>query len=253
VGSCAIPAGRKHGARAAVTGAETDQAGAIWHPSPNFGARRGGNRPSMIVLHYTGMTDTAAALERLCDPAAEVSAHYLIDRDGTLYQLVRDDLRAWHAGAGEWCGQGDVNSRSIGIELVNDGFQPFPLPQMQVLEGLLRDLLARWSIAPVDVIAHADMAPDRKEDPGPRFDWRGLARAGLAVWPEGEGAEMRLSASLDAIGYPPAEAEKRLQAFRFRFCPWLDGPEGAGDRRRAAFVAAQVWQCRDLGMVQPQF
>jgi N-acetylmuramoyl-L-alanine amidase len=225
----------------------TDQAAAIWHPSPNFGQRRGCIGPDFVVLHYTGMADADDALERLCDPIAEVSAHYLIDRDGTLFQLVREAQRAWHAGAGAWCGQVDVNSRSIGIELVNDGFQPFPLAQMRVLETLLRDVLARWDIAPVDVIGHADMAPDRKEDPGPRFDWRALARQGLALWPEGDGADRPFGGSLKAIGYPGAEDDKRLQAFRFRFCPWLDGPESQADRRRAAFVAARFCESRNSG------
>lgn len=217
-------------------------AGARWHPSPNFGPRRGGVTPSLIVLHYTGMSDAQAALERLCDPSAEVSAHYMIDRDGALVQMVREEDRAWHAGAGAWQGLDDVNSRSIGVELVNDGFQPFPLPQMKALEGVLAGLLARWCIHPVDVIAHSDMAPDRKEDPGPRFDWRSLARQGLAIWPDrmgadGFGAEQPLDANLDAIGYPQAEAEKRLQAFRFRFRPWGHGPESADDRARADLVA----------------
>ena len=227
-----------------MSSAQVDHAGAIWHPSPNFGARRGVRGPSLIVLHYTGMHDATAALERLCDPAAEVSAHYLIDRCGTLYQLVREDQRAWHAGAGEWGGQGDVNSRSLGIELVNDGFQPFAYPQMRVLERLLRDLMARWTIAPVDVIGHADMAPDRKEDPGPRFDWRALAAAGLAIWPDGQGADQPFEDSLATIGYPDGAAQKRLQAFRFRFCPWATGPVGAGDRARAAAVAEAFSACR---------
>lgn len=213
-------------------------AGARWHPSPNFGPRRGGVLPSLIVLHYTGMGDCAPALERLCDPSAEVSAHYLIDRDGTLWHLVREEDRAWHAGAGAWQRRGDINSHSLGIELVNDGFEPFAWPQMRVLEQVLAALMVRWAIAPVDVIAHADMAPERKEDPGPRFDWRGLARQGLAFWPDGEGAPRPLAESLHEIGYPLVEAEKRLQAFRFRFRPWGAGPESAADRARADAVAS---------------
>ena len=191
----------------------------------------------MVVLHYTGMADATAALERLCDKLAEVSAHYMIDRDGTLWQMVREQDRAWHAGAGEWCGMDDINSRSIGVELVNDGFEPFALPQMRVLDALLRDVTARWAIPPASVIAHADMAPDRKEDPGPRFDWRALARQGLAVWPDGQGGDAPFAASLDQIGYPQAQDDKRLQAFRFRFRPWGTGPECAADRARAAQVA----------------
>jgi N-acetylmuramoyl-L-alanine amidase len=219
-------------------------AGARWCPSPNFGSRHGTVSPSLIVLHYTGMACGQAALERLCDPDAEVSAHYLIHRDGAVVQMVRDEDRAWHAGAGAWCGLGDVNSRSLGIEVVNDGFQPFPMAQMRALETLLAVLMARWSIAPVNVIAHADMAPDRKEDPGPRFDWRALARQGLAVWPEGQGVDRPFDDSLDAIGYPQAEAEKRLQAFRFRFRPWGIGPESAADRARAECIARAMAHAR---------
>ncbi len=169
----------------------------------------------------------------------------MIDRDGRLIQMVREEDRAWHAGAGAWRGLSDVNSRSLGVELVNDGFEPFPLPQMQVLEQVLTALILRWSIAPVDVIAHSDMAPARKEDPGPRFDWRALARLGLAVWPDGAGqGDIPLDASLDAIGYPPAEAEKRLQAFRFRFRPWGAGTESAADRARADCVARAMGHAR---------
>ncbi len=192
----------------------------------------------MLVLHYTGMRDTEAALDRLCDPGAQVSAHYVICPRGTLWQLVSEENRAWHAGAGEWAGLRDINSRSIGIELVNTGAQPFPEPQMRRLEELMRQVMDRHAIAPRDVIAHSDMAPERKEDPGPRLDWRRLARLGLAFWPEGMGEDRPLAPSLDAIGYPPAETSRRLQAFRFRFHPAGTGPESVVDRRRAAAVAA---------------
>jgi N-acetylmuramoyl-L-alanine amidase len=140
------------------------------HPSPNFGDRRG-KRVDLIVLHYTAMASAAEVLARLCDPGPEVSAHYLIDRDGTVFALVDETMRAWHAGAGEWGGEGDVNSRSIGIELQNTGAEPFAEPQMAALEGLLADLLRRHTLPPCAVIAHSDMAPDRKGDPGARFDW----------------------------------------------------------------------------------
>jgi N-acetylmuramoyl-L-alanine amidase len=136
--------------------------------------------PSLIVLHFTAMATAVAALERLCDPAAEVSAHYLIGNDGNLWQMVEEKMRAWHAGAGEWGGQSDINSRSIGIELDNTGDHPFGEPQMQALEGLLRAVMLRWGIGPNGLIGHSDMAPGRKFDPGPRFDWARLARQGLA-------------------------------------------------------------------------
>lgn len=152
----------------------------LTHPSPNFGERKGGARPSLVVIHYTAMASAMAACERLCDPGAEVSAHYLIDYDGTVMSLVAEDKRAWHAGAGSWGEITDVNSHSIGIELQNTGFEPFGEPQMAALEGLLSEIMNRWGILPEGVIGHLDCAPGRKIDPGPRFDWARLNRLGLA-------------------------------------------------------------------------
>ena len=215
----------------------------IRHPSPNFGPRRDGLAPALVVLHYTGMPSAEAALARLCDPAAEVSAHYLIAADGRLWQLVDEADRAWHAGAGSWGGQGDVNSRSIGIELDNPGDRPFGEPLMARLEGLVPGILARWGIAPEGVIAHSDMAPDRKIDPGPRFDWRRLARQGLAVWPGPVPAGPapvdpdRFLAAAAAFGYPAAAPDLILRALRDRFRPWARGPLDAGDLALAEALA----------------
>lgn len=208
--------------------------------SPNFGARRDGLRPELVVIHYTAMTDCAAAQQRLCDPQAEVSAHYLIDYDGQVIALVPEQARAWHAGAGEWRGRGDVNSRSIGIELANNGAEPFPDSQVTALEALLRAILARWQLGPEAVIAHSDMAPGRKSDPGARFDWARLAWAGVSVWPEaGPEAPLRsFAASLVRFGYPRgADEQILLQAFRLRFRPQAHGPLGATDARIAADLA----------------
>ncbi|MCF6430462.1 N-acetylmuramoyl-L-alanine amidase [Leisingera sp. MMG026] len=207
-----------------------DHPGAIWHPSPNSGPRRDGLTPSLIVLHYTAMKSAQAALERLCDPVAEVSAHYLIGSDGTLWQLVAEADRAWHAGAGEWCGQADINSRSIGIELDNRGNHPFSAPQMAALEDLMQGITQRWFIAPAGVIGHSCMAPGRKADPGPRFDWARLARQGLA---EDTGSGQRPQAftfdhfrkAARKAGFTaPADDEALLAAVRLRFRPWARGP-----------------------------
>ena len=153
-------------------------------PSPNHGERRLGP-PDMIVIHYTGMETCAAARARLCDPAAEVSAHYLIDLDGTTEQLVDEARRAWHAGVSEWQGETDINSRSVGIELVNRGhgpdYHPFPEAQMAALEALIRDIRARWPVPLENVVGHEDIAPGRKIDPGPKFDWARLVRQALAT------------------------------------------------------------------------
>lgn len=155
-------------------------------PSPNHGARRLG-APDMIVIHYTGMESCAAARERLCAPEFEVSAHYLIDLDGTVEQLVEENRRAWHAGVSEWGGEADVNSRSIGIELANKGagpdYHPFPAPQIAALEALINSIRSRWAIEPANIVGHEDIAPGRKIDPGPKFDWARLRRLGLASGP----------------------------------------------------------------------
>ncbi|KPQ06595.1 MAG: N-acetylmuramoyl-L-alanine amidase [Rhodobacteraceae bacterium HLUCCA12] len=217
-----------------------DTPGARWHPSPNAGPRRDGLTPRLVVLHYTQMSSAGAALARLCDPGAQVSAHYLIGADGTLWQMVAQSQRAWHAGAGRWRGLDDINSRSIGIEIDNDGDSPFAAAQMRRLETLLPALLTRWSIPPSGVIAHSDMAPGRKADPGPRFDWRRLARMGLSVWPRTDGdPDAPLAASLDRIGYPPVAPELRLAAFRLRFRPRHTGPEDRIDRALADSLARQ--------------
>ncbi|MBI1171802.1 N-acetylmuramoyl-L-alanine amidase [bacterium] len=223
--------------------------------SPNHGARRGGAVPKLIVLHYTGMPSCAEARERLCDPVHEVSAHWLLDLDGRAEQLVDEGRRAWHAGAGSWGSVSDVNSASIGIEIQNVGHVPFPEPQMAALEGLLRGIMARWSILPQGVIAHSDMAPTRKADPGPHFDWRRLARAGLSVWPEtrsqtqpqmqpptqplaGAG-RVPFATSARIFGYPEAEPQVVLHAFRLRFRPWARGPLDDVDAALAADLAAR--------------
>ncbi len=187
------------------------------------------------------MPDVPSALERLCALEAQVSAHYLIGADGRVWQLVEETARAWHAGAGSWGGRGDVNSRSIGIELDNDGASPFAAPQMQALEALLGGVLHRWAIPPAGVIAHSDMAPERKQDPGPRFDWRRLALLGLSIWPRpGGDAGTPLPVSLDRLGYPEVAPPLRLAAFRLRFRPGAQGPEAPIDRAAAADLVAQL-------------
>lgn len=192
----------------------------------------------MVVLHYTAMSTAEAACARLCDPACEVSAHYVIAGDGRLWQLVAEADRAWHAGAGCWGGERDVNSHSIGIELCNRGDHPFAAPQMAVLEDLLRGIMTRWRIAPERVVGHSDTALGRKIDPGPRFDWRRLARRGLAVWPE-RAAPGDFLEDCVAFGYDAATVDEAvvLNAFRMRFRPWATGPLDDMDRGLAADLA----------------
>ena len=188
------------------------------------------------------MSSAPEAEDRLCDPAFEVSAHYLIGRDGAIVQLVDERLRAWHAGAGAWGGVRDVNSRSIGIELDNDGQTLFPAAQMQALVTLLRAVRARWSIPRERVIGHSDMAPGRKVDPGPLFDWRGLAEAGLSVWPDVTGRfDADPAAFRDAttmFGYSAdLDDATRLATFRLRFFPRAAGTLGRAECAAAADLA----------------
>ncbi|WP_375572222.1 MULTISPECIES: N-acetylmuramoyl-L-alanine amidase [Seohaeicola] len=215
-------------------------------PSPNNGPRRDGARPDMVVIHYTAMDSAAAALDRLCDPEAEVSAHYLICEQGRIWHMVDEEMRAWHAGAGRWGDVTDVNSRSIGIELANRGDHPFSAPQMTALEGLLRGVMARWAIPPARVIGHSDMAPLRKSDPGPRFDWRRLARCGLSIWPDPDPAGPPSDFLADAARagwHPPADCADPetavLTALRLRFRPQASGALDMMDRAIAADLAAR--------------
>lgn len=198
----------------------------------------------MIVLHYTAMDSAQAALARLSAPEFEVSAHYLIGQQGEITQLVEEQDRAWHAGAGAWGACCDINSHSIGIELDNTGKTPFSAPQMARLEGLMADIMARWHIAPARVIGHSDMAPLRKGDPGARFDWHRLARGGLSVWPcpdtrwEAEVSMERFLAAAQGFGYPADVApDAVLAAFRLRFRPAATGPLDGVDLMRISDLA----------------
>lgn len=176
------------------------------------------------------MQSAKAAIDRLCDPAFEVSAHYLISKKGETYQMVAEDQRAWHAGAGEWRGLDDINSRSIGIELDNTGAEPFPEPQMVSLERLLIDICSRWSVDPSNIIGHSDMAPGRKCDPGPRFDWSRLARQGLAGPTTPAAVLPEFTETARAAGFTATrDQELLLQATRLRFAPWRVGAQCADD------------------------
>jgi N-acetylmuramoyl-L-alanine amidase len=224
-------------------------------PSPNHDERPAGARIDILLLHYTGMPTGAAALARLRDPAARVSSHYLVEEDGAVFRLVAEDRRAWHAGISHWRGAEALNGRSIGIEVVNPGhewgYRPFPALQMAAVCDLCLGILARHPIPARNVVAHSDVAPDRKEDPGELFDWEGLAANGVGLWPRGvpgldprrePGADSRALGLLGAIGYrtdlPPPVL---LAAFQRRFRPErVDGIADAGTLARLDAVAALV-------------
>jgi N-acetylmuramoyl-L-alanine amidase len=204
----------------------------IWTPSPNFGER---TLPvSILVLHYTGMKTGAAAIEWLANPASKVSAHYVVDEDGQLVHMVREEQRAQHAGLSHWRGITDVNSASIGIEIVNPGhefgYRPFPDEQMDTVTRLVAEIVGTYSIEPRNVVGHSDVAPGRKEDLGELFDWERLAKLGLAVArPKGklvdpEWPDAAFLLALERYGYGIADGRAAVVAFQRRFRPNnLDG------------------------------
>lgn len=200
-------------------------------PSPNFDERTPGTPVDMLVLHYTGMVSADVALERMCDPQSKVSAHYMIDEDGSVTQLVEEDYRAWHAGVSYWAGNRDINARSIGIELVNpgheNGYRPFPEEQMRTLETLSMDIVRRHMIPARNVVGHSDIAPNRKEDPGELFDWFRLFDFGVGIWPmDAEPVEVdeeHAELMLEDIGYEVTSLQKSLEAFQRHFRPQILG------------------------------
>jgi N-acetylmuramoyl-L-alanine amidase len=232
----------------------------IDRPSPNHDAR-GDATVDMLVLHYTGMPTGDAALARMRDPAAKVSAHYMIEEDGRVFRLVPEDRRAWHAGVASWRGHRDINARSVGIEIVNPGhefgYRKFPAAQMAALTALAREILARHPIPPRNVVGHSDVAPARKTDPGELFAWRDLAQAGVGLWPrtvpardgrtfrlgEADGTITTVQRQLDAYGYAlditgvlDDATATVLTAFQRHFRPACI--DGALDAETAALVAS---------------
>lgn len=213
-------------------------------PSPNHDERP--QPVDMLVLHYTGMRSGAEAIARLRDPAARVSSHYVVEEDGAIFRLVAEDRRAWHAGLSQWRGQNLLNGRSIGIEIVNPGhefgYRPFPALQMAAVCELCLEILTRHAIAPRDVVAHSDIAPDRKEDPGELFDWQGLAANGVGLWPAEDGPSAGGDALtlLGRIGYrTDLPLPVLLRAFQRHWRPaQVNGLADAGTLARLSAVAA---------------
>ncbi|MEE9209340.1 MAG: N-acetylmuramoyl-L-alanine amidase [Kiloniellales bacterium] len=221
-------------------------------PSPNFDARPPGQAVDILLLHYTGMASATAALARMCNEGAKVSAHYCIDEDGLLTRLVPEDKRAWHAGLASWAGADDINARSIGIELVNPGhefgYRPFPEAQMARLIELARDILARQPIPPGRVLGHSDVAPLRRQDPGELFDWARLAAAGIGLWPgdapalaPGEPSEIERQLAAFGYGYLEQDFPAVVAAFQRHFRPAaLTGEVDAESAGRLAALVALV-------------
>jgi N-acetylmuramoyl-L-alanine amidase len=217
-------------------------------PSPNWDER---TLPvSMLVLHYTGMVDAASALDRLTDPEAKVSAHYLIDEEGEIFSLVPEDKRAWHAGLSRWGQIDDVNSASIGIEIVNPGhefgYREFPEAQLESLIPLIAEVVERHGIVPKNVVGHSDVAPARKQDPGELFPWERLARVRLAVPrprrnlsdPHWTPAGYLLA--LERFGYDVSDGPAAVTAFQRRFRP--ERIDGIADGECRAILLALLLQ-----------
>ncbi len=194
----------------------------IEKPSPNFDSREGRD-PSMILLHYTGMKTAEDALYRLIDRSSQVSAHYTIDEDGAVYKHVDEDQRAWHAGKSYWQGETNVNSVSIGIEIVNKGhefgYREFPEVQIEVVKNLCLEIMARHKIE--HVLGHSDVAPNRKQDPGELFPWRALAKAGIGVWPAQSDnvSNIDVVSSLKSYGYGDFDDNELITAFQRHYVP----------------------------------
>lgn len=219
-------------------------------PSPNHDARDAD--VDMLVLHYTGMKTADEALARLTDPAAKVSAHYTIGRDGRVYRHVPEDRRAWHAGVSYWAGARNINARSIGIELVNPGHEfgyvPFTDEQIAALIDIAQEIMARHNISPARVVGHSDVAPARKEDPGELFPWRALAEYGIGLWPEG-GVQTAPQNALAQFGYglpPDVEWTEKdvVRAFQRRFRP--KKLDGLWDVECALRLASHLAQARAM-------
>jgi N-acetylmuramoyl-L-alanine amidase len=216
-------------------------------PSPNFDDRPPNTPIDILILHYTGMQTGAAAVARLCDPEARVSAHYTVDEDGTVFVHVPEERRAWHAGVSYWGGARDVNARSIGIEIVNPGhefgYRSFPDIQIEAVIELAREVIQRRKIPAARVLGHSDVAPARKMDPGELFPWGKLALAGIGLWPQTRKHPLDLpfETGLRIFGYglPPdmdVSPEVVIKAFQRHFRPARI--DGRADRECEAILAA---------------
>ena len=233
--------------------------------SPNQVERPPGTPVDVLVLHYTGMQSAAAALDRLCDPAARVSSHYLVEEDGTVWRLVDEQRTAFHAGVSRWRGQEALNGRSVGIEIVNPGhewgYRAFPPAQVDAVEALCQAVLARHPIPAGNVVAHSDVAPERKQDPGELFPWAQLADRGIGLWPFGvphlgdaapatDPLSLRsVRAGLAEIGYRVAPEGGQdeplaavLRAFQRHWRP--EAITGLADRGTRARLAGLRWLAR---------
>jgi N-acetylmuramoyl-L-alanine amidase len=239
-------------------------------PSPNFDTRVA--PPDMIILHYTGMATGEAALARLCDPDAQVSAHYLVEEDGRVFRLVAEERRAWHAGVSFWKGDKDINARSIGVEIVNPGhefgYRAFPDAQIASVVGLLTDVRSRWTIPDGRILGHSDVSPERKTDPGELFPWRRLHEAGHGLWADpiaapgeslAEGDDglgvFALQAALQKLGYdipPSARYDSRtrviVSAFQRHWAPHRIDGVADGETRARLMGVLRAASGYDLGL-----
>jgi len=234
----------------------------IERPSPNF-KDRSVAEPDILIMHYTAMKTAEDAIELLCDPQSQVSAHYVVDEQGQIYRLVAEDKRAWHAGKSYWEGHTDINSRSIGIEIANPGDAVYPPAQMNAVKALSRSIINRYNMRARYIIGHSDIAPSRKQDPGHLFDWSGLSAANVGVWPSplpqdykrsANWGESEIRQALTQYGYNPDEDfQTVLTAYQRHFRPevfatpdMVGKPDAEGNARLACLVRRKQAGIRKL-------
>ena len=211
----------------------------LFCPSPNIEPRREEQKPDLLLLHYTGMESCDGALAWLTNPDSKVSCHYLVDEEGRITQMVAEEMRAWHAGLAHWAGEDDINSCSIGVEIHNGGHEfgtpDFPDVQMKAVVELCRDIVTRNNIPPRRVLAHSDVAPARKSDPGEKFDWKRLAEAGVGLWVESEPV-----GSDDGLG--PDEGGDDVKSLQVALKQLGYGIEPSGTYDEATLIAVRAFQ-----------
>ena len=228
----------------------------IERPSPNHDARPSGSAIDMLILHYTGMIDAAAALERLCDGQTRVSAHYMVDEDGAIFRLVDEERRAWHAGESQWRGRDHINDVSIGIEIVNpghqNGYRAYPEAQMAAVIELCLDITARHPIPARHVLGHGDVACARRADPGELFDWPRLARAGVGLWPEVSVVTGEMGLALRRGDGGPAVDDIRRALAEFGYGVATGGPFDAPLEQAVIAFQRHFRPTRIDGVVDPE-
>ena len=210
------------------------------HPSPNIEQRRNGIAPTVLVMHYTGLPTAKKSIEILSRPDCKVSCHYVVDIDGRVTQMVAEEMRAWHAGLSSWHGESDLNSQSIGIEIQNighnQGYPDFPQQQMETVRDLSKDILSRHEILPQNVVAHSDIAPGRKTDPGEKFDWAWLNASGIGHWVPPVGVDP------DETGFKLGDKDPKIAEVQRNLQTYGYGIDATGEHTEKSVAVVSAFQ-----------